>query len=225
VIDHDDFEVEPVPGLPEELPDGEVMLWQGAPDWKVMARRAFHLPLLGVYFLLMLGVKIGFDLLSGIGVAGALLGAVGPATLGLFAGGMFALYAWLIARGTVYTITNKRLVMRFGVALPMTFNVPFAQIRSAAVRCFDDGFGDIPVTLEDDQRISYIVMWPNVRPWHLKQPEPMLRSVANAAAVAEILADAASCVAAASPVTDTGVESDAEQGHDQSQSVPMGGMA
>jgi hypothetical protein len=218
LIEHDDFAVEPVPGLPEDLPDGEVMLWQGAPDWKVMARRAFHLPLLGMYFLLMLAVKIGFDLLSGIGVAGALLGAVGPASLGLFAGGMFALYAWLMARGTVYTITNKRLVMRFGVALPMTFNVPFAQVRSAAVKCFADGFGDIPVTLEDDNRISYIVMWPNVRPWRFKKPEPMLRSIPDAVQVAELLADAASRVA---PVTATG-QAMSEDDQDQ---LPVGDMA
>lgn len=223
MIEHDDFAVEPVPGLPEELPDGEVMLWQGAPDWKVMARRAFHLPLVGMYFLLMLAIKIGVDLVSGAGVSAALLGAVGPASLGLFAGGMFALYAKLIARGTVYTITNKRLVMRFGVALPMTFNVPFAQVRSAAVKSFADGYGDIPVTLEEDQRISYVVMWPNVRPWHFKQPEPMLRSIPDAVKVAEILADAASRVVPAG--TAEAVSSDSGQRHREESAMPMGEMA
>ena len=32
-----DYEFEPVPGLPEELPPGEMLLWQGAPDWKTIA--------------------------------------------------------------------------------------------------------------------------------------------------------------------------------------------
>ena len=32
------------------------------------------------------------------------------------------------ARATVYTITTRRLVMRIGVALPTTFNLPFKQI-------------------------------------------------------------------------------------------------
>ena len=29
--DHDDFDFEPVRGLPQVLPKGERMLWQGAP--------------------------------------------------------------------------------------------------------------------------------------------------------------------------------------------------
>jgi len=30
---HDDFAGEPVRGLPEKLPAGERILWQGMPDW------------------------------------------------------------------------------------------------------------------------------------------------------------------------------------------------
>jgi len=200
--DHDDFEIEPIPGLPEELPEGEHILWQGAPDWKVMARRAFHLPWLCAYFLILLAVKIGSDLWGGAAVVDALRGAIGLAVLGSIAGGVFTLYAWWIADSTLYTITNKRLVLRFGVALPMTFNLPFARVRSASLKCFPDGFGDIPVTLEDSQKASYIVMWPNVRPWHLKRPQPMLRCISNAQKVAEILASAASAVPAATAVAE-----------------------
>ena len=29
----DDFAVEPIEGLPELLPKGEVILWQGRPNW------------------------------------------------------------------------------------------------------------------------------------------------------------------------------------------------
>lgn len=198
-MEHDDFEVEAVPGLPEELPDGEYMLWQGAPDWKVLARRAFHLQLLGVYFLLLLVARAALELMSGAGILAALQTTLPLAILGLCAAGLFALYARLIAGSTLYTITNKRLVMRFGVALSMTINLPFSRIHSAAVKCSSDGYGDIPVTLEEGQKLSYIVMWPNVRPWHWKHPEPMLRAIPNALHVAEILADAASSVTAANP--------------------------
>ena len=31
-MDHDDFHFEPVRGLPEALPPGELILWQGSPD-------------------------------------------------------------------------------------------------------------------------------------------------------------------------------------------------
>ena len=37
-------------GLPEALPEGEHILWQGAPDWKVLARRVFHTRKVAVYF-------------------------------------------------------------------------------------------------------------------------------------------------------------------------------
>ncbi len=30
---HDDFEAEPIKGLPEMPPEGEVILWQGQPNW------------------------------------------------------------------------------------------------------------------------------------------------------------------------------------------------
>jgi hypothetical protein len=38
-----DFDFEPVPGLPAELPAGETMIWQGRPQWRSLAVRAFHI--------------------------------------------------------------------------------------------------------------------------------------------------------------------------------------
>ena len=37
--------------------------------------------------------------------------------------------AWLTARATVYTITNRRVVMRIGVVLEVTFNLPVPRHR------------------------------------------------------------------------------------------------
>jgi hypothetical protein len=36
-----EYEDEPVRGLPDYLPDDETLVWQGEPDFKVMARRVF----------------------------------------------------------------------------------------------------------------------------------------------------------------------------------------
>ena len=36
-----EHEFEPVHGLPEKLPAGEKILWQGSPDWKTLANEAF----------------------------------------------------------------------------------------------------------------------------------------------------------------------------------------
>eukprot|EP01036_Dinobryon_divergens_P017887 gene17887-24325_t len=45
-----EHEFESAPGLPEPLPPGERLLWQGAPDWRDLARHGFHLNALVVYF-------------------------------------------------------------------------------------------------------------------------------------------------------------------------------
>jgi hypothetical protein len=42
-MEHDDFAVEPVKGLPEKPPAGEVILWQGRPDTWALAREALNL--------------------------------------------------------------------------------------------------------------------------------------------------------------------------------------
>ncbi len=36
--------------------------------------------------------------------------------------------AWLFRRAACYTITTKRVLFQFGVALPMTMNIPFGKI-------------------------------------------------------------------------------------------------
>ena len=44
-----DFDFEPVPGLPAHLPEGEKLLWQGAPEWRDLAIRAFHVRKVAIY--------------------------------------------------------------------------------------------------------------------------------------------------------------------------------
>ena len=39
-----EFDTEPVPGLPEQLPEGERLRWQGAPKWAALAVRALACP-------------------------------------------------------------------------------------------------------------------------------------------------------------------------------------
>ena len=45
---------EPIPGLPAPLPANEEILWQGAPDWKTLARRAMRVRVVGVWFALLI---------------------------------------------------------------------------------------------------------------------------------------------------------------------------
>jgi hypothetical protein len=185
-----EHEIEPVRGLPQHLPAGEAILWQGSPDVWSLARRGFHVGDLAIYFL-FLEIWHVARLISGGGQPGrAALAAMWMAALGAAAISLLIVIAWLIGRTTVYTITNGRLVIRFGVALPMTINLPFAAIDAAGLRLYRDGSGDIPLSLAEGERISFPVLWPHVRPWRLTRAEPMLRSVPEAAQVARVLAQA-----------------------------------
>lgn len=185
-----EYEFEPVPGLPETLPAGERIVWQGAPDARSLALSAFHLRKLAVYFVVLLALRGVVAFGGGASFFDALIAAVTLAPLALAALALLALFAWLIARTTLYTITTKRVVMRFGVALPMTVNIPFCIVESVALRREDDGNGDIPLTLAGADRIAYLHLWPHARPRHYAHPEPMLRCVPDAERVAALLAQA-----------------------------------
>ena len=52
----------------------------------------------------------------------------------------------LTGRATVYTITDRRLVMRYGLAVPITFQPAVrARSRRASLRGFSDGTGDMAI--------------------------------------------------------------------------------
>lgn len=186
-----EHEFEAAHGLPEALPAGETQLWQGRPDALQLARQALHLDLLLLYFGALLawrGIGSGYDGDSLGQTLLALAGMLPPIVLAL---GLIGTLAWLMARSTVYTITDRRVVMRVGVVLSITFNLPFAQIASAGFRARGSaGGGDIVLSLAGSDRIAYLHLWPHVRPWQLRRTQPMLRALADGQAVAQLLAGA-----------------------------------
>jgi hypothetical protein len=105
-------------------------------------------------------------------------------------GCLLYLTAWVQARATVYTITNKRVAMRVGAALTITLNLPYTQISSADLDLRKDGSGTIALTTMGDVSFSYLVLWPHVRPWRFPA-RPALRCIPNAERVARLLAEAA----------------------------------
>jgi hypothetical protein len=171
---------EPVRGLPGRLPPGEHIVWQGAPDWKRLAMTAFHARAVTLYFAAILGVAM----LTGAGVTGLAL-TVAAAVAALC---VLATIAWLSARSTVYTLTNRRVVLRIGIALPTCINIPLKIIANASVKIHSDGTADIPLELKGPDRMGWMLLWPHARPWKLSVPEPMLRAVPDGKAVAALLA-------------------------------------
>ena len=177
-------------GLPERLPDGERLLWQGAPDWRVLARHAFHLRGLALYFGVIVAYCFGSAVLGGTPLAGAAVSAAELAGLALVPIGFLAAYAWAVGRVTVYSITNRRVVIQLGLTLPMTINLPFAKIEAAALNLRADGTGDISLLLNAKDKLAYLVLWPHARAWRLRRPEPMFRAVPDAGRVGQLLARA-----------------------------------
>jgi len=189
-VSHDDFDTEPVPGLPALPPEGEDILWQGSPDWRTLAHRVLHVGKVAVYFALLVTWQIVSGSSAGHG-AEQIATSVGICVLlAACSIGILVLIARAISRTTVYTITSRRVVMRFGVALPITYNLPFRMIAGAGLREFANSTGDLPIELLPGNRLAYLVLWPHVRPWRLSAPQPMLRVVPEAKNVATTLANA-----------------------------------
>ena len=182
-----EHELEPQYGLPERLPATEKILWQGSPDARALARSAFHLRKLALYFAALVALQAANVAADGASAADVLLALVWPA--GLSALGLLGVWtlAWLTARTAVYTVTDRRVVMRIGIVLTLTFNLPMRTIESAAMRQGSGGHGDIVLALKGPDHIAWLHLWPHARPWHLTRTQPMLRALPQVADVAALL--------------------------------------
>ena len=188
--DHDDFAFDALPGLPERPPQGEVILWQGRPDPRALARDAYKLRWFAAYFAIIVVWRAGSAFADG-GLALALAMGLPYLALGLLGLGVIYGLAWAQARATTYTLTTARVVLRIGAALPVTFNIPFAQVGAAALDLRRDGTGTIALDTTGESRISVAALWPHLRPGHWKKTQPALRAIPDAARIARMLAEAA----------------------------------
>lgn len=190
--DHDDFAVEPVRGLPEALPEGEQILWQGQPAWWPLLKESLSFWWVAGYFVFLFAWRT----IGGAATESWVQSATAASfflVLGLIVCALLLVVAIMQAKSTVYTITNKRVAMRIGAALTMTLNLPFRKIANASLGLRKDGHGSIALELMEDDgaRLSYIMTWPHVRPWHMKHTQPALRCIPDAQKVAAILSEAA----------------------------------
>jgi hypothetical protein len=185
-----EHEFEPQFGLPERLPQDEFIVWQGSPDVGALAASAFHIKKLVIYFILLIVACAWPALEAQAGAMSVLQAIKWIAPLSLLGLASVWLMAYMTSRATVYTLTNKRVVMRLGIVLTVTFNLPLKQIASSDVRLLESGFGDITLALQGSDRIAWVHLWPSVRPWRISKPEPTLRAISDVQEVAVKLRDA-----------------------------------
>ena len=164
------------------------MLWQRSPVWQAYGRRVFHIYKIALYFLIIITWVAGSALLSS-GLADALRSMMWTVPPALAVIAILSLLAWLYGRTTVYTFTNKRVIVQSGLAFTTAINLPFSKLQSADMKTFADDSGDIQLSMTGP-RILYTMIWPNCRLFAVKRPLPMLWAVPEPQQAAQILGEA-----------------------------------
>jgi len=176
-------------GIAHPLPPDEHLLWEGAPSPGLVARHVFHRWLVIGYF----AIVTGWWFVQTIGTVetDAFLPMLGMRLiLAAIVLGTVEFLARTVAATTVYAITSKRLVLKIGMVLPMSINLPFRVVQDAGVGLFRDGSGQISLSLVSGHRLAYIALWPHCRVFSINKPQPMLRGLSEPDKVAAILRDA-----------------------------------
>jgi hypothetical protein len=200
MADHD-FDFEPVPGIPAPLPAGETILWQGSPDRRALAREAYKSGWVLGYMGLLALWRGGAAWADG-GAAAALARGLPYLALALAAWAVVQGLAWAQARASIYTITTERVILRIGAALPVTFTIPFRRIGAASLAVHaPSGTGTIALSLTGDVQLSWLVLWPHLRPGFMTRTQPALRCIPQATAVARLLSDAAQATLSGPEIT------------------------
>jgi hypothetical protein len=187
-VSADNLEAGPryIRGVPHPLPDGEHIVWEGAPSVGAVARHVFHWRLVAAYFMAMLALwGLTTDVVRGTEEYAAAASLRAAAVVFVLAC-VFGL-SRAVATTTWYAITTHRVVLRIGMAFPMSLNIPFAVLESAAVGRFRDGTGQLALNITAEHRLAYIALWPHCRVWRINRPAPLLRGLEAPEAVARIL--------------------------------------
>lgn len=218
-----EHEFESMPGVPAALPEGEYLRWQGRPRWRDLAVSALHVRKLAVYFAVLLAIRIAYEVQIGATVGAAVAGSIGLVVLAALALCLLLLLSWLMARAACYTITSERVLIRCGVALSFTVNLPFARIVSVDLRRRCGGFGDISLKLDRQSRPSWVILWPHVRAWTLGGLRPTLRSLPDAERAAAVLGEALRARARAAGAVEVPIRVDAERPPVRGEPSPSAG--
>lgn len=174
-------------GVESPLPDGEAILWQAKPSRGALALHAFHARKIALYFTALICVSA----FLARGEAAPLQSFLASAKWLVLGGAMASAFAYTVAtlssRTTLYAITERRVVMKIGIALPVVLNIPLHVIDGVDIKRRADGSGDLALRLANKSRVAFAVLWPHARAWHVRYPEPLLRGLRDVDAVGATL--------------------------------------
>jgi hypothetical protein len=174
-----------LPGVEEALPPGERVLWSGRPELWPLAFRVLHLRALVGYWV----VATGF-LVFGRGGDGRSLWAdlAWMGVIALVGTVLIVAGAAVVRATTLYALTERRVVLRIGVALPVVLNLPLHRIESVDLRLWERGRGDVVLTPKAGEGFGWALLWPHLRPWNFAAPQPALKAIPNAGEVGRQIA-------------------------------------
>jgi hypothetical protein len=168
-------------------PPEDATVWRGRPGWASAAIRIWKVRIVAVYFTLLLadGARLAF---AGTGApAGVIEGDAKLLATAIIAVGGLLVLALLTQRTTLYSIDDRQVTLRYGIALQATLVIPFGAIEHVGVRVHRDHTGDVALRMKDGQHMLYAKLWPHARPWRLFRAEPMLRCIPQAGVVSALL--------------------------------------
>jgi hypothetical protein len=164
--------------------------WVGRPDWKSFGYHAFGLKYFLIYFFICAFYAV--SQIESTFSFGELFIKYNPYLLsGTFAGAIVLLLAYIAARHTCYVITEKRIVIRTGVALVFLLNMPFKNILSIDTKPLAKGRGNVIFKVQSKKRIPYLSCWPSVKVGNFLEPIPAFRSIMALEKVGQIISETA----------------------------------
>ena len=168
--------------LPNEvgkmIPDGEKIYWSGMPNWRSFGYHAFGIKYL-IFYLIFCAFYSVTQINGGFNFS-TFFGKYLPFIIsGLFAGMMLFFLAYVAASHTCYVLTEKRIVIKTGVALVFLLNLPLKNVVSIDKKTLAQGRGNLSFKAQSKKRIPFLSCWPSVRGGSFFEPIPTFRSIAN----------------------------------------------
>ena len=168
--------------LPDEvrksIPNKEKIHWIGKPSWASFGYQVFGIKYLIFYFIL--SALYAVSQVDPVFTFFAFLVNFIPFLMsGVFAACILFVLAYLTASHTHYVITEKRIVIRTGVALVFLLNVPIKNIISIDKQRLAGGRGNLSFTAKSKKRIPFVSCWPSVKSGSFIEPIPAFRSISN----------------------------------------------
>lgn len=165
-------------GEVSRLPEGERVLWTGAPDQRALARWFLRERWIMLFVLISFAIGAADALQHTDGAVPRLLGvATLSAVLALVAIVSVRVLAWQLARSSQYVLTDRRVYFNIGIVMRADANIPYSSVETIDLRRRSDGSADLMITLSDAQEIPWLLLFPHMTWRGHKRGRPTFRAL------------------------------------------------